>query len=327
MAGRAGDERPDACDEGSSVALLFLADIDDAAVWIEGFRAALPGEQLRVFPKVGDPAEIDCALVAKPPAGELAKLPQLRLICSLWAGVDGLLRDPTFPRHIPLARLVDPYMTQAMSESALAHVFGAHRQLATYRRQQADGVWRLRAQPRAQDRRVGILGLGALGGDAALKLKGFGFDVAGWSRRPRPLPGITGFTGRDQLAAFLQRTEILVCLLPLTADTRGILDEGAFAALPAGATVINLARGGLIVDDALLAALDRGHVGAAVLDAFEVEPLPAESPYWRHPRVQITPHVAAISDPRSVVSVIAANIRCFRAGEPVQNLVDLTAGY
>jgi glyoxylate/hydroxypyruvate reductase A len=309
------------------VALLFLAQISDPAVWIDGFRAALPDEEIRVFPAIGDPAEIDCALVAMPPPGELAKLPALRLICSLWAGVDGLLRDPSFPRQVPLARLVDPYMTQAMSESVLAHVFGAHRQLDIYRRQQADGVWRPHPQPRAQDRRVGILGIGALGGDAGLKLVALGFDVAGWSRRPRQLPGITGFAGADQLAAFLGRTEILVCLLPLTGDTRGILDARALAALPAGATIVNLARGGLIVDEDLLAALDRGHIGGAVLDAFEVEPLAPDHPYWHHPRVQITPHIAAISDARSVVPVIAANIRRLRAGEPVQNLVDLRVGY
>ncbi|MBI3512688.1 MAG: glyoxylate/hydroxypyruvate reductase A, partial [Proteobacteria bacterium] len=212
------------------MALLFLAQVDDAAEWLTAFRAALPEETLRVFPDVGDPAAIDCALVAKPPPGELAKLPKLQLICSLWAGVDGLLRDPTFPRDIPLARLVDPYMTQAMSESALAHVLGAHRQLDAYRRQQADGSWRMLAQPRADERKVGVLGLGELGGDAARKLKAIGFDVAGWSRRPRRVPGIESFAGADQLIPFLQRSEILVCLLPLTADTRGILDARALAA-------------------------------------------------------------------------------------------------
>ena len=309
------------------MAVLFLARIDDPAVWVEGFRAALPGEDIRAFPEIGDPAAIDCALVGNPPPGELAKLPGLRLICSLWAGVDGLLADPTFPRHVPLARLVDPFMTQAMTESALAHVLGAHRQLDTYRRQQAEGVWRTHPQPRAQDRTVGVLGIGALGGDAARQLKALGFDVAGWSRRPRDLPGIASFAGAAQLPAFLARSEILLCLLPLTADTRGILDARAFAALPAGARLINLARGGLMVERDLLAALDRGHLAGAVLDAFEVEPLPPEHPYWRHPKVQITPHIAAISDPRSVVSVIAANIRRFRAGQPVENLVDLAAGY
>ena len=309
------------------MALLFLARVDDPAVWLDGFRAALPDEEIRVFPAVGDPTEIDCALVANPPPGELAKLPRLRLICSLWAGVDGLLLDPSFPRRVPLARLVDPYMTQAMSESVLAHVFAAHRQLDIYRRQQSEGVWRTQPQPRAQERRVGILGIGALGGDAALKLTALGFDVAGWSRRPRELPGITSFAGADQLIPFLRRSEILVCLLPLTDETRSILDARAFAALPAGATVVNLARGGLIVDRDLLAALDRGHIGGAVLDAFEVEPLAPDHPFWRHPRVQITPHIAAISDARSVAPVIAANVRRFRAGEPVQNLVDLSAGY
>jgi glyoxylate/hydroxypyruvate reductase A len=309
------------------MALLFMAEMDDPAVWVTAFRAALPGEEIRVFPETGDPAEIECALIAKPPPGELAKLPNLKLICSLWAGVDGLLRDPTLPRHVPLARLVDPYMTQAMSESALAHVLSVHRQLDVYRRQQADGQWKLHPQPRANDRTVGILGLGALGQDAAAKLKALEFDVAGWSRRPKQVDGITNFAGLDQLPAFLQRSAILVCLVPLTADTRHLLDARAFAALPAGATVINLARGGLIVDRDLLAALDSGHLAGAVLDAFETEPLPGDHPYWRHPRVLITPHVAAISDPRSVVSVIARNVRRFRAGETVQNLVDFTTGY
>jgi glyoxylate/hydroxypyruvate reductase A len=309
------------------MALLFLARVEDEAAWLAAFRAALPAEEIRVFPALGDPAEIDCALVAQPPPGELAKLPRLRLICSLWAGIDGLLRDPSFPRHIPLARLVDPFMTQAMSESALAHVLAAHRQLDGYRRQQADGVWRPLDQPRAEERRVGILGLGELGGDAAGKLKALGFDVAGWSRRPRQLPGIAGFAGRAELGAFLARSDILVCLLPLTDETRGILDAQAFAALPAGAVVINLARGALVVERDLLAALERGQVAGAVLDAFESEPLPRDHPYWRHPRILITPHVAAISDPRSVAPVIAANIRRFRAGEPVRDLVDLAAGY
>jgi glyoxylate/hydroxypyruvate reductase A len=182
-------------------------------------------------------------------------------------------------------------------------------------------------QPWAQDRRVGLLGLGALGTDAALKLRALGFAVAGWSRSPKTVPGIESFAGLDQLAAFLARTEILVCLIPLTADTRGLMNARAFAALPKDAFVINLARGPLIVDRDLLAALDSGHLGGAVLDVFETEPLPAEHPYWRHPKVQITPHVAAISDVRSVVHVIADNIRGFRAGKPVRNLVDATAGY
>src|SRR5262249_47916417 len=150
------------------------------------------------------------------------KLPGLKLVCSLWAGVDGLLRDPTFPRHVQLARLVDPYMTQAMSESALAHVLGAHRQLHTYRAQQAAGDWVLLPQTRAHDRRVGILGLGALGSDAAQKLVALGFEVAGWSRNPKTVPGVESFAGLDRLAAFLARTEILVCLIPLTAETTGL---------------------------------------------------------------------------------------------------------
>jgi glyoxylate/hydroxypyruvate reductase A len=309
------------------MAILFLTQIEDAEIWLSAFRRALPEEEIRLYPDIGDPSAIDCALLAKPPAGVLATLSKLRLMCSLWAGVDGLLRDPTWPRHVALARLVDPYMTQAMSESVLAHVLAAHRGFDAYRRQLAARVWRPLPQRRADERRVGVLGLGELGRDAAVKLKALGFDVAGWSRRPKALPGIASFVGVEDLIPFLHRTEILVCLLPLTEDTRWILDARAFAALPAGATVINLARGGLIEDHDLLAALDSGHVGFAVLDAFETEPLPATHRYWRHERVFITPHVAAISDHRSVVPLIAENIRRFRSGEPVPHLVDPDAGY
>lgn len=307
--------------------ILFLSTTSKPAVWLGPLRTALPDDTIHLYPEVPDPAAIECAIVAVPPPGVLHGFPSLRLIQSLWVGVESLLTDTTLPPRVPLARLVDPGMTETMTESVLQHVLNAHRYYDDYREQQAAGVWRQIQQVRASARRVGLLGLGQLGAAGATALAGLGFAVAGWSRTPKALPGIATFSGADGFLPFLARTEILVCLLPLTAATRGILDARAFAALPRGATVINLARGGHVVDDDLLAALDAGQVGRAVLDVFNTEPLPPEHPYWRHPRVVVLPHIAAETDPQTAVAQVAENLRRLKAGEPLRNVVDRAAGY
>lgn len=307
--------------------LLFLSTTSKPAVWVGPLSAALPDDTIHVYPDVDDPGAIECAIVAVPPPGVLTGFPNLRLIQSLWVGVESLLTDTTLPTDVPLARLVDPGMTETMTETVLQHVLNAHRSYEEYREQQAARLWRQVPQVRASARRVGLLGLGELGSAAARALAGLGFDVAGWSRQPKDLAGIGSFTGPEGFLPFLARTEILVCLLPLTATTRGILDARAFAALPRGATIINLARGGHIDDDDLLAALDAGQVGRAVLDVFNIEPLPTEHPYWRHPRVVVLPHMAAETDPQTAVAQVAENLRRLKAGEPLLNVVDRTAGY
>lgn len=307
--------------------LLFLSTTSKPAVWVGPLSAALPDDTIHVYPDVDDPGAIECAIVAVPPPGVLTGFPNLRLIQSLWVGVESLLTDTTLPPDVPLARLVDPGMTETMTETVLQHVLNAHRSYEEYREQQAARLWRQVPQVRASARRVGLLGLGELGSAAARARAGLGFDVAGWSRQPKDLAGIGSFTGPEGFLPFLARTEILVCLLPLTAATRGILDARAFAALPRGATIINLARGGHIDDDDLLAALDAGQVGRAVLDVFNIEPLPTEHPYWRHPRVVVLPHMAAETDPQTAVAQVAENLRRLKAGEPLLNVVDRTAGY
>lgn len=309
--------------------ILLLAAMSEAEFggWEGALRGAYPGEELHIYPDLGDPASIDVALVANPPQGVLGTLPNLRFIHSLWRGVDALVGDPTLPRDVPLARLVDPAMARSMTESVLLHVLTLHRRMPEYREQQARSVWHELDQPTAAERRIGILGLGDLGRDAARALAGLGFAVAGWGRRPRELPGVALFTGAGGLAALLARSDILVNLLPLTPDTRGILDATTLAQLPAGASLINVARGGHLVELDLLRALDDGHLAHAILDVFAEEPLPADHPFWRHPRVTVLPHVAAYSDARSGAAIVAANVARFRAGEPVEHLVDWTAGY
>jgi glyoxylate/hydroxypyruvate reductase A len=309
------------------MALLFRSTVDSAARWRSQLTRLTHELDVRVWPEIGDPTEIDYALVWRPETGLLASLPSLKLILSLGAGVDHLLGDPQLPRHIPIVRLVDPHMTEAMSEYVILQVLRLHRRDLDYRAQQEAGIWRELDQQNAAEQRVGILGLGELGQDAAKKLKALGFDVAGWSRSQKGLPGVTSFAGAAGFAPLLSRSEILICLLPLTTETEGILNASTLALLPRGAALVNAARGAHLVEEDLLAALASGQVSAAVLDVFREEPLPADHPFWRHPRVILTPHVAAFTNPTTAAPIILDNIRRFEDGRPLLNRVDLARGY
>jgi glyoxylate/hydroxypyruvate reductase A len=294
--------------------------------WAAALLTELPDLDLRSWPEVGDPADIDVALVWHPPRGELAGYPNLRAILSLGAGVDGILADPGLP-DVPLVRMLDPGLTAGMTEYVTAATLRYHRNLDVYGRTQATGRWVPRTAPAAEDRRVGVLGLGELGGDAARAFARLGFDTEGWSRTPKQIEGVRCRHGPEGLDALLARTEILVCLLPLTEATADILDARLFARLPQGACVINVARGGHLVENDLLAALDSGRLAGATLDVFRTEPLPPDHPFWRHERILVTPHVASMTPPRSAARLVAANIRRLRAGAPLEGLVDRRRGY
>ena len=309
------------------MALLFRSSADSEARWKPQLARLMPELEVRIWPEIGDPAEIDYALVWRPEPGLLASLPNLKLILSLGAGVDHILIDPHLPRRVPIVRLVDPYMTDAMSEYVILQVLRLHRRDLDYRAQQETGIWLELDQKNAAERAVGILGFGELGQDAARKLKGLGFEVALWGRRQRTVEGLRGYAGSAGLSALLGRSEILVCLLPLTAETEGILNANTFAMLPKGAALINAARGSHLVDEDLLAALACGHLSAAVLDVFRDEPLPAGHPFWHHPRIVVTPHVAAATHPPTAAPIILDNIRRFEAGRPLLNQIDPARGY
>ncbi len=309
------------------MALLFRSSVDSAARWRAQLARLTQELEIRLWPEVGDPAEIDYALVWRPEPGLLATLPNLKLILSLGAGVDHLLGDPQLPRHLPIVRLVDPHMTDAMSEYVVLQVLRLHRHDLDYRVQQEARVWRELDQKNAADRRIGILGLGELGRDTARKLKALGFDVAGWSRGERAVAGIECHAGAAGLPELLGRSEILVCLLPLTAETEGILSARTLSLLPRGAALVNAARGAHLVEEDLIAALASGHISAAVLDVFRDEPLPADHPFWHHPRVVVTPHVAAFTNPATAAPIILDNIRRFEEGRPLLNRVDPARGY
>jgi glyoxylate/hydroxypyruvate reductase A len=311
--------------------LLFYSEVDRRDWWHEEFAKHRDDVRLVSLADLDEgrtaPDEIDYALLWKPPHGLTARLPRLKAIFSLGAGIDHLLADPKLRRDVPMTRVVDANLTGRMTEYVALHVLRHHRRQTDYEALQRLGKWRLLAQPPATERRVGILGMGVLGGDAARVLGALGFALAGWTRTPRAAPGIEVFHGAEGLGPFLARTEILVCLLPLTPETEGIIDAGFLARLPRGASLINAARGGHVVEPDLLAALDSGHISWATLDVFRTEPLPSDSPFWHHPKVTVTPHAAAVTDPRACVAQVAENIGRIERGEAPLNQVDLSRGY
>ena len=278
-----------------------------------------------------DTADVHYAAVWKPAPGELAAFPNLRVIFNLGAGVDALMADSSLPK-VPLVRVAVNDLTDRMAEYVVLHVLMHHRQEPYLRACQREKRWQPKFQWPASAISVGIMGLGTLGANAAEVLARIGFRVAGWSRAPKRIDGIECFHGKEQLGAFLERTDILVCLLPLTVDTRHILKRGLFAKLnrnsPLGAPVlINAGRGGLQNEADILACLDDGTLGAASLDVFADEPLPAASPFWTHPKIVLTPHNAADTDPDEISKYVARQIERLEAGGALENVVDPARGY
>ena len=314
------------------MAIFVAADFtpDEWAAWWPELQASLPAERLvrdhTSAPDVPD-GSIDVALVANPPADALRGLPGLRLVQSLWAGVDGLLADASLPADVPLARMVDPGMNEAMAQTALWAVLALHRGLFCYAAQQQRAEWRPQPQRRADEVGVAVLGLGQMGRATAQRLATNGYRVTGWSMHAKALAGITAHAGPASLAPVLAAAQIVVNMLPLTPATRGLLNRQTLALMPRGAGLVNLARGAHVVEADLLEALDRGHLGHAVLDVFHTEPLPTDHPFWRHPRVSVLPHIAAQTDPRSAARIAAANVLALRERRPLENVVDRARGY
>lgn len=313
-----------------SIYLCGSLDSSEIAAWLLALREAMPGEQIDASLAGVDPASVDVALVANPPPGSLKPLGGLKLIQSLWAGVDRLMADTSLPPGVPLARMVDGSMSAAMAETALWAVLSLHRGFFDYAALQRERRWQVLPQRRADEVSVAVLGLGELGHAVAQRLVGQGYRVHGWRRGARPGAGpaaVVLHEGDEALAACLADSDIVVNLLPLTPDTRGLFDATTLARMKPGASLVNLARGAQVVEDDLLAALDAGHVGRAVLDVFVREPLPADHCFWHHPRVTVLPHAAALTDPRSAARVVAANVSALREGRPLAHLVDRMRGY
>ncbi len=287
----------------------------------------LPDMEFRVWPDVGEVADIEYAIVWRPHLGDLRRYPNLKVILSQGAGVDHIFLDPDLPEGVPIARIVDPDLASQMSEYVLYAALHFHRNMPVYEALRRERRWDTIPKPETRHRRVGIMGLGVIGGDAARKLAALGFDVLGWCMPPGGCDGVGVFHGAEGLGPFLAETEILACVLPLTDETRGIINKDTLAGLPAGAAVINVARGGHVVDADLLAALDSGHIVGAALDVFNEEPLPTDHPYWDHPKVLMTPHIAGQPYANILTVQIVENIRRARDGAPLLNLVDPAVGF
>jgi len=309
------------------MAILYADDPADAAAWAEAIRSLAPELQLRFWPDSGPAEEVDFAIVGGRAPGDLRRFPNLKAIQSTWAGVNHLLADANLPLDRPLARMVDQGLTVSMTEFVVLHVLDSVRDGPRLRAAQGERRWLYLEPVMPHTKTLAILGLGTLGADAGARLAALGFTMRGWSRSRKAIAGIESFSGADGLQTCLQGADILICLLPLTDDTRGILNTATFEPLAHGAVLIHAARGAHLVEADLLAALDSGQLSRAILDVFASEPLPPDHAFWRHPAVTVTPHVAAITRPGTGAADIVENYRRASAGEPLINQVDRAKGY
>jgi glyoxylate/hydroxypyruvate reductase A len=308
------------------MALLYTASPERGRRWAAMLAEAIPDLEVRLDADAGDRADVRYLSAWTLTPGLIESLPNLEVLFSIGAGVDQLDLSQV-PDHVTVVRLIEPNLADGMAEYVVMAVLALHRDLFAYLDQQRERTWRALPQANTAQRRVGIMGLGQMGLRAAEMLAPFGFALHGWSRSPRTAPGVTCWHGEDGLADFLAQSDILVCLLPLTDETRGILGAELFARLPRGAAIVGAGRGGHLDPHALIAALDSGQLSRAVLDVTPVEPLPADDPLWTHPKVVVTPHAAAATDVEGAGRALIANLRRHRAGEPMEGVVDRTRGY
>lgn len=306
--------------------VLYKANMVRGAEWAAFFAERAPDVPFRLWPDIGDPADVRYLVAWVPPDDIATTFPNLELVISVGAGVDQF--DATkLPAHLPLVRMLEPGIAETMVEYVTMAVLALHRDLLDFIRQQKEQVWReIRITP-AKRRRVGVMGLGQLGQAVLERLKPFGFPLSGWNRSPREIDGVTCYAARDALPDFLGQSDILICLLPLTDETRGILNADLFARLPRGASLVNVGRGPHLVEADLLAALDSGTLSGAVLDVADREPLPEGHPFWSHPRILLTPHNASMTTPDTAVDFVLDVIARHRRGEELPGRVDRARGY
>ena len=307
------------------VQILLQTPRDEGRAWLAALASALPDAAISVWPDA--PVAPDYALVWKPPAELFARARPAKAIFNLGAGVEVLLAVPALPAGVPVIRLEDAGMAAQMGEYVTLAVLRAYRELDAYAAQQREGCWQPRPRIAKSAFGVGILGFGVLGRAVAEALAPFGFPLRAWSLSRKRSPGVESFAGRAELAPFLAASQMLVCLLPSTPQTRNLLDRATLGRLPPGAAFVNVARGDIVVEDDLVALLDEGHLAHATLDVFRTEPLPPGHPFWRHPRVTVTPHVSAVTLVEASVAQIAAKIRRLEQGLPVTGIVDRARGY
>lgn len=308
------------------MALLYKADPARAPHWQTLFAEHAPDIEWRAWPDIGNPEEVEYLAAWQAPDDLTQLLPNLKVLFALSAGVDQLDLS-RLPADLPVVRLLDPGITRGMCEYATWAVLSLHRDMLRYREQQAARRWQAHLLQPAENRRVGVMGLGTQAQQILATLAPFGFALSGWARSVHEIEGVDCFAGQAQLSAFLGQCDILLCVLPLTEQTEGILDRNLFALLPRGAGLINMGRGGHLVEGDLLEALESGQLGGAALDVLQMEPAAADHPFWGHPQVVLTPHVAAMTQPASAFGVLLENIRRFERGERMVGQIDRNRGY
>ncbi|MCL2934643.1 MAG: glyoxylate/hydroxypyruvate reductase A [Trichodesmium sp. MAG_R03] len=313
------------------MAVLILAEIDPTDLWLAELIVQLQNSKrdldLRVWPKYGKPEDIEIVLTWRPPLGVMQRYPNLKLIMSLGASVETIVEDTDLPKHIPITRLISESKTLQMVEYVTLAVLLYQRRFIEYQRLQELGRWEYLSVRDASLFTVGVLGLGVLGLAVAKKLADMNFAVRGWSRNPKKVAGIECFHGREKLELFLSKCQAIICLLPLTPETKSILCYETFSALPSGAFIINVGRGQHLVEADLLSALDSGKIAGACLDVFDTEPLPIDHPFWSNPRIIVTPHIAAPGVPKEVADRVLETIDCSLEGRPLEYIVDRDRGY
>ena len=308
------------------MSFVYKSDPARGRLWAEVFAREMPELPFHIWPETGDPAQVRFLAAWEPPANLASVFPNLEVLFSSGAGVDQF-DFAVLPPTLPVVRMIEPGITAGMVEYVSWAVLGLHRDMPLYRRQQQQARWQTVPVRTATQCRVGVMGLGALGQAVLAQLRAFGFDCAGWSRSRHAVDGVPCHAGAQELPTFLARTQILVCLLPLTDSTRGFLDARLFAMLPEGAGLVHVGRGPQLVEADLLSALASGRIGDAVLDVTDPEPLPPAHAFWRHPQIQLTPHIASMTQPLSAAEVVLDNLRRFEAGEQMIGRVDRTRGY
>lgn len=306
------------------MSFLIISSNRDPKAWVEALKAEAPDLNLEVYPEVKDPDKVEFALSWKHPHGVYKQYPNLKVIASMGAGIDHVINDPEIPEQIKITRVIDDQLTKDMAVFVLALVLDHMRNLSDHF---CSTVWQPKSYKRPESTTVGILGLGVLGAAVAEKLSQNGFRVAGWSGSAKDISGVESFHGEEQLEEFLKQSEVLVCLLPLTSETENILNKALFQKLPKGAYLINVARGNHLVEKDLPEMIDSGQLSGASLDVFRQEPLPEDHPFWKHPKIKITPHIASVTYPQTVAPQILENYRRMKNDEPLKNGVNRKKGY
>ncbi|MGB5226736.1 MAG: glyoxylate/hydroxypyruvate reductase A [Eudoraea sp.] len=309
------------------MAIVIIRQDNKIDSWKKALIAKAPDISVYSYLEEHPKEEITLACVWKQPVDALKQYPNLKCVASFGAGVDFIFKDKSVPEHIPITRVVDPVLASDMSEFVLALILSYFKNLNNYKIDQSKKVWQPREYKRISDTTVGIMGMGVLGEKLAEDLVKNRFNVIGWATSPKIIPGIEVYTGDNEKNTFLSRSNILICLLPLTKETTGILNNKLFKELPKQAYVINVARGGHLVDEDLLKYINNGHLSGAGLDVFHEEPLPFEHPFWTHPKIHITPHVASVSDIESVIPQLLENYRRLTEGLPLKYTVNREKGY